>query len=242
MMEIGHTLRAFDTDLQELVRKIGTMGRLVGRQAEDAIEALLRHDYTMAKSVMISRDSVDAMQREIEDKAITTIARRQPMAIDLRQLVGAFRIAKDLEHIGDHAEDIANDVLQMTFESEIEEAMLHLKHMMELAIDQLSRALRSYEQSDLTEALEVWHRDKEVDALNNSLFRQLLTYMMEDPRNIGFCTHLLFCAKNVERIGDHATNVAETVYYIVRGQQLLEERPKADVANSQLRTPVGQGT
>ncbi len=230
---IDHTIRAFDTDLQQLVRKIGTMGSLVERQAKDAIEALLKHDSALAKSVMTSRDSVDAMQREIEDKVIVTIARRQPMAIDLRQLVGAFRIAKDLEHVGDHAEEIASEMLRMTFESEINEAMLSLKHMMELVIDQLSRVLRSYEQSDLTAALEVWRRDKEVDALNNSLFRQLLTYMMEDPRHIGFCAHLLFCAKNVERIGDHATNIAETVYYIVRGRPLLEERPKADLTSSE---------
>ena len=120
----------------------------------------------------------------------------------------------------------------MTFESQITEAMLPLKHLMDLAIDQLSRVLGSYEQSDLAAALQVWRRDEEVDALHNSLFRQLLTYMMEDPRNIGFCAHLLLCAKNIERIGDHATNIAETVYYIVRGQPLLEERPKADLTST----------
>jgi phosphate transport system protein len=232
MTMIDHTVRAFDTDLQELVRKIGTMGSLVERQARDAIDALLKHDAALAKSTMRSRDSVDAMQREIEDKAIVTIARRQPMAIDLRQLVGAFRIAKDLEHVGDHAEEIAKEILRIAFDYQITEAMLPLKNMMDLAIDQLSRVLRSYEQGDLAAALEVWRRDEEVDALHNSLFRQLLTYMMEDPRNIGFCAHLLFCAKNIERIGDHATNIAETVYYIVRGQPLLEERPKADLTRS----------
>jgi phosphate transport system protein len=233
MTTIDHTLRAFDTDLQQLVRKIETMGSLVERQARDAIEALLKHDSALARSVMTSRDSVDAMQREIEDKVIVTIARRQPMACDLRQLVGAFRIAKDLEHIGDHAEEIAREMLRMTFESEIKEAVLLLKHMTELAIDQLSRVLRSYEQSDVAAALEVWHRDNEVDALNNSFFRQLLTYMMENPQNITFCAHLLSCAKNLERIGDHATNIAETVYYIVRGQPLLEERPKAGLTSDE---------
>jgi phosphate transport system protein len=208
------------------------MGGLVEKQAKDAIVALLNHDSMLARSVMTARAQVDAMQREIEDKVIVTIARRQPMAIDLRQLVGAFRIAKDLEHIGDHAEEIASEVQRMNFESAIDEPMLQLKHMMELALDQLSRVLRSYEQGDLPQALEVWRRDKEIDALNNSLFRELLTYMMENPRNTRFCAHLLFCAKNVERIGDHATNIAESVYYIVRGQPLLEERPKADLTSS----------
>jgi len=129
MPMIDHTVRAFDTDLQQLVRKIGTMGSLVERQARDAIDALLKHDAALAKSVMRSRDSVDAMQREIEDVVIVTMARRQPMAIDLRHLVGAFRIAKDLEHIGDHAEEIAKEMLRMTFVSQIPEAMLPLKHM-----------------------------------------------------------------------------------------------------------------
>ena len=232
MTMIDHTERAFDRDLRELVRKIGTMGGLVERQVRDSIDALLKHDEALAKSIMESRELVDAMQQEVEDKAIVTIARRQPVAIDLRQLVGAFRIAKDLEHIGDHAEEIAEEMLRMRFESQITEAMLLLKHMMDIAIDQLSRVLRGYELSDFTPALEVWRRDEEIDALHNSLFRQLLTYMMEDPRNIGFCAHLLFCAKNIERIGDHATNIAETVYYIVRGQPLLEERPKADLTST----------
>jgi len=232
MTMIDHTERAFDRDLRELVRKIGTMGGLVERQVRNSIDALLKHDEALAKSTMESRELVDAMQQEVEDKAIVTIARRQPVAIDLRQLVGAFRIAKDLEHIGDHAEEIAEEMLRMRFESQITEAMLLLKHMMDIAIDQLSRVLRGYELSDFTPALEVWRRDEEIDALHNSLFRQLLTYMMEDPRNIGFCAHLLFCAKNIERIGDHATNIAETVYYIVRGQPLLEERPKADLTST----------
>jgi phosphate transport system protein len=223
-----HTLRAFDTDFQQLIDEIRTMGGLVEKQAEDAMKALSTRDSTLAKSVTASRASVNAMQREIENKVIAIIARRQPMAIDLRQVVGAFRVGEDLEHIGDHADEIAREVLRMNVGFAINDAIMQLKRMMELALEQLSRVLRSYEQGDLSEALEVWRRDEEIDALNNSLFRELLTYMMQDPRHIPFCAHLLFCAKNIERIGDHATNIAETVYRIVQGEPLLEERPKAE--------------
>ena len=231
---IEHTTRAFDADLQELARKIADMGRLDDEQIADATEALVKRDIALARRVIAADDRVDALQRDIEEKAVTTIARRQPMAVDLREIVGALRISNDLERVGDLAENIAKRVMLLTDEFRINEVMLQLQRMVQLVRDQLTRVLQSYERRDVAEALEVWRKDQEVDALNNSLFRELLTYMMENPRNITFCTHMLFCAKNIERMGDHATNIAETVYYIVQGRPLSEERPKADITSGEV--------
>ena len=228
---VEHTTRAFDLDLQELARKIVDMGRSDDEQIANATEALLKRDATLARRVIAADDLIDAQQRDIEEKAIATIARRQPMAVDLREIVGALRISNDLERVGDLAENIAKRVLLLTGEFRIEEVMLQLQRMVRLARDQLKQVLQSYERRDVAGALDVWRKDQEIDALNNSLFRELLTYMMEDPRNIAFCTHMLFCAKNIERMGDHATNIAETVYYIVEGRALPEERPKADLTS-----------
>jgi phosphate transport system protein len=228
---IDHTIRAFDTDLQELASKIGEMGRLDREQIADAIDALVKGDTSLAERVMATDDRIDALQRAIEEKAVTTIARRQPMAVDLREIVGALRISNDLERVGDLAENIAKRALLVTETYRINEIILQLQRMVDLVVGQLARVLQSYEHRDIVLALDVWHKDQEIDALNSSLFRELLTHMMEDPRNITFCSHMLFCAKNVERMGDHATNIAETVYYIVEGRQLTEERPKADVTS-----------
>jgi len=181
----------------------------------------------------VADDQVDAQQRDIEGRAVVAIARRQPMAVDLREIVGALRVSNDLERIGDLAENIAKRVI-LTDELPSNEAILQLDRMVKLVLVQLRRVLHSYAQRDLAEALDVWHRDMEVDAMNSSLFRELLTYMMENPRNITFCTHLLFCAKNIERMGDHVTNIAESVYYIVQGRPLSEERPKGDITSKRM--------
>jgi phosphate transport system protein len=232
---VDHTIRAFDTDLQQLAGKVAEMGRLDGEQIADAITALLKRDIALAEQVIATDDRVDELQREIEEKAVATIARRQPMAIDLREIVGTLRISNDLERVGDLAENIAKRVLLLPKEFSLNAVALQLQHMGNLVRDQLVRVLQSYEHRNVVLALDVWHKDQEIDALNSSLFRELLTYMMEDPRNITFCSHMLFCAKNIERAGDHATNIAETVYYIVEGHQLTEKRPKADVTS---RKPV----
>lgn len=226
-----HTIRAFDADLHQLAGKIGEMGRLDDRQIGDAIEALIKRDATLAEHVIATDDQVDELQRQIEEKAAATIARRQPMAVDLREILGALRVSNDLERVGDLAENVAKRVLLLTEEFRIGEVVLHLRHMVDLVRDQLADVLQSYQKRDVAAALNVWCKDQEIDALNTGLFRELLTFMMEHPRNITFCTHMLFCAKNIERIGDHVTNIAETIYYIVRGRQLKEERPKADVTS-----------
>ena len=233
---INHTIRAFDTDLEELASKIAEMGRLDGEQIADAIDALVKRDTGLAERVIATDDRIDALQHAIEEKAVTTIARRQPMAVDLREIVGALRISNDLERVGDLAENIAKRALLVTEDYRINEVVLQLQRMVDLVNKQLTRVLQGYENRDIVLALDVWHKDQEIDALNSSLFRELLTYMMEDPRNITFCSHMLFCAKNIERMGDHATNIAETIYYIVEGRQLTEQRPKADVTSK--KTPL----
>jgi len=230
---VDHTTHAFDSDLQELAKRVLDMGRSDDEQIAKAMDALSKRDATLARRVIAADDLIDARQHEIEEKVITTIARRQPMAVDLREIIGALRICNDLERIGDLAENVAKRVLLLPGEFRINEVMLQLQRMARLARDQLQQVLQSYESRNVALALDVWHKDQEIDALNNSLFRELLTYMMEDPRNIAFCSHMLFCAKNIERIGDHATNIAETVYYIVEGRALPEERPKADLTSKE---------
>ena len=225
---MDHTTRAFDVDLQEIARKVVEMGCLAKQQIEGATCALLQRDIEFAERVAAADSRLDMLYREIEAFAVTTIARRQPVAVDLRELVGAMRMAIDLERVGDFAKNIAKRVAALTRDFRIDGVMPQLDVMSQQVVGQLISVLQSYETRDSSEALEVWRKDRDIDALNNSLFRSLLTHMMEDPRNISSCTHLLFCSKNIERIGDHITNIAEAVYFIVEGHELEEERPKAD--------------
>ena len=229
MME--HTIKAFDVDLQDLVRVVAEMGGLAEKQIGDAFQALDKHDIALAERVVADDAKIDALQREIEEKAILTIARRQPMAVDLREIVGALRVSNDLERIGDLAKNTAKRALALEGEYRAQKQLRGVEHMSEIAIEQLKAVLDAYSNHDDARALEVWKRDGEIDAIYTSLFRELLTYMMEDPRHITLCTHLLFAAKNIERIGDHATNIAETVHYLVIGEQLSDERPKSDTSS-----------
>jgi phosphate transport system protein len=226
-----HTAKAFDADLKVISDKIEAMARVAGQQIAAASEVLSTASESVARQVAAAGVEVDAFQREIEDKAVATIARRQPVAVDLREIVGALRIANDLERIGDLAENVAKRALLTAGEPRLDDgAILRLQHMTELAQDQLDNVLQAYARKDPDAAMEVWRGDLAIDALHNSLFRELLTYMLENPRTITACTHMLFCAKNIERMGDHATNIAETVYYIVMGTSIPGERPKAGVA------------
>jgi len=226
-----HTIKAFDTELQELARKLAEMGGLAERQVTDAVAALTKRDTAQAERVMAIDTNIDALQREIEENSILIIARRQPMAVDLREVVGALRVSNDLERIGDLAKNIAKRVVVLDGEFRPNKVIRGVEHMTDLVLAQLKQVLDSYVRHDVAMAIEVWRNDEAIDAVNNSLFRELLTYMMEDPRNITFCTHLLFCAKNIERMGDHATNIAETVHYIVEGRSLPDERPKSDLTS-----------
>ncbi len=227
-MVTEHTMKAFDADLQDLARMVAEMGGFAEQQINDAVDALDRRDSLLAQQVIASDAQIDALQREIEEKVILTITRRQPMAVDLREIVGALRISNDLERIGDLAKNIAKRVLVLDSEFRSQKVMRGVEHMAELVLAQIKDVLDAYARRDAQKAIAVWRSDEGVDAVNNSLFRELLTYMMEDPRNISICIHLLFCAKNIERMGDHATNIAETVYYMVEGRMLGDERPKGD--------------
>jgi phosphate transport system protein len=223
-----HTAKAFDVDLQEISRLVAEMGGLAEKQVADCVDALVRRDADRAQRAVTADPGVDALQREIEEKAVLTIARRQPMAVDLREIIGALRVSNDLERIGDLAKNIGKRVMALDGEFHPPKLIRGVEHMGALVLAQLKEVLDSYAGHDLKKAMAVWNGDEEVDAMCTSLFRELLTYMMEDPRNITFCIHLMFCAKNIERMGDHATNIAETVYYMIEGHAIADERPKGD--------------
>jgi phosphate transport system protein len=231
-----HTMKAFDADLQGLARMIAEMGGMAEKQVVDAIGALSKQDSTLAQRVIADDLKVDALQHQIEEVVILMLARRQPMAIDLREIISALRISNDLERIGDLAKNIAKRVLALAGGFQLPNVMRGIERMTDLVLAQLKDVLDSYARRDTAKAIAVWRNDEQIDAFNNSLFRELLTYMLEQPRNIGVCIHLVFCAKNIERMGDHATNIAETVHYMIEGRQLADERPKGDVT-SETRIP-----
>ena len=224
----GHIVSAFDADLGSLRRSIAEMGGIAEKMLADATTALVRDDSSLAQTVIGADRRLDELQRDLEERGILTIARRQPLAVDLREIVSALRIAGDLERAGDLAKNTAKRVIAMTGHMHPKRVVTGVQHMSDLAFGQLKDVLDAYAGNDVEAAVAVWNRDGAIDALNNSLFRELLTYMMEDARSISFCTHLLFCAKNIERIGDHTTNIAETIHYLVTGQALTGERPKDD--------------
>ena len=231
----SHIVTAYDEELTQLKTLLAQMGGLAEDQLGAAVEALVRHDIAAADRIIGADHKIDALEGEVEERAIAMIARRQPMAIDLREIMVAIRVASNLERIGDLAKNIAKRTHAIR-DGQPRSIVAGLTRMSAMALEQLNRVLDSYTRRDEVMALEVWRGDKELDALYNSVFRELLTYMMEDPRTIGLCTHLLFVAKNIERIGDHATNIAENVYYLVHGKQLADERPKTDRTST---TPVG---
>ena len=227
-MMTEHTAKAFDVDLQDVSRMVAEMGGLAEKQIADSVDALAKRDSMRAERVIAGDAAVDNLQREIEERSVLTIARRQPMAVDLREIVSALRIANDLERIGDLAKNIAKRVPPLTADFHPQKLIRGVEHMSALVLTQLKQVLDSYVSHDLEKAMAVWNGDEEIDAMCTSLFRELLTYMMEDPRHITFCIHLMFSAKNIERMGDHATNIAETVYFMIQGRAITDERPKGD--------------
>jgi phosphate transport system protein len=226
-----HIVSSYDAELQDLRRHISEMGGIAEKMLVDAIDSLVRSDTPLAQAVITSDSRLDVLQREVEEQAILMIARRQPLAVDLRETISAIRVSGDVERIGDLAKNIAKRALAIAGQYQPQKIVAGVQHMSDLVLGQLKDVLDAYAQQDAPKALDVWRRDGAIDALYTSLFRELLTYMMEDPRNISFCTHLLFCAKNIERIGDHTTNIAETIHYLVTGEPLTAERPKDDRSN-----------
>jgi len=229
-----HIVSAFDEELAELRKLIAQMGGLAEDQFGKSIDALSSSDRELAEKVIASDEKIDRLEKELEERAIKLIAKRQPMAADLRAIIVAIRISSDLERIGDLAKNIAKRTLAVD-EPLPRSVNAGMKRMAELALEQLTDVLDAYARLDVGKAQDVWVKDSRIDALYNSVFRELLTYMMEDARTIGMCTHLLFGAKNIERIGDHTTNIAENIHYLITGGAPKGERPKEDATSI---TPV----
>lgn len=224
MPESKHIVRAYDEELQQLNELIGRMGGLTEMQIDSALRAVVDRDVELAREVAENDARIDAMEAEINQLALRLLALRQPMAIDLRHILSALRIASDLERIADHAENLCRrvDDLGNLVEGP---SVAGIQRLGRLVLAMLKDILDASAANDLGKTVEVWLRDNEVDDLYGSLFREYLTYMMENPRNIGICTTLLFVAKNVERIGDHITNIAETVYFRANARPLKDSLP-----------------
>jgi phosphate transport system protein len=226
-----HIVTSFDAELQKLSAMVVDMGATVGTQIEDAAIAMRTRDTVLAERVRGRDKDLDALQARIEERVIGTIAKRQPLAIDLRETISTLKIATDLERMGDLAKNNAKRIIAMAEVGQPSGIGTNLDLLSRRAHEQLSKVMQAYARRDKDMAREVWESDGEIDTMHTALFRELLTYMMEDPRRIGFCTHLLFCAKNLERIGDHATNIAENVYYIATGEFLSGDRPRGESPN-----------
>jgi phosphate transport system protein len=222
-------VKSYDQELKRLRSMITQMGGIVETQVALAAEAIMHRDAAAAARAVEEDPKVDALEREIETFVIRLLALRQPVAGDLRQIVAALKITGDIERIGDYAANVAKRSIVLA-EFSLPYSLAGLAHMARLVQQQLKSVIDAFGDDDADKAMEVWRSDQVVDDIYNAIFRELITYMMEDPRNITPCTHLLFIAKNLERIGDHATNVAETVYYAVKGESLRESRPKGDTS------------
>jgi len=224
-----HLVKSFDADLKKLRDLLTEMGGIVESQVAMAAEAIANRDAAAATRAVEADPKVDALERQIEQFVVRMLALRQPMAGDLRQVVAALKITGDLERVGDYAANVAKRSMVLA-QFQLPYSLAGLAHMARLVQEQLKSIMDALGAGDTEKAVEVWRSDRVVDDIYNALFRELITYMMEDPRNITPCTHLLFIAKNLERIGDHATNIAETIYYAVTGDVLPDTRPKGDTS------------
>ncbi len=220
-----HIVKSYDDELQHLNRALVEMGGATEAQIEAAIEAVIKRDPDRAQSIIREDDKIDALYFQIDAQATRLLALRQPMAADLRAIVAALKISADLERIADYAANIAKRAIPLAQVSPMRPVHT-VPRMSRLGQRMLKDVLDAFIERDVDQAVRVWHADEEVDEMYVSLFRELLTYMMEDPRRITPCTHLLFIAKNLERIGDHITNIAETIYFLVEGTRMRADRPK----------------
>lgn len=244
-----HTISiSYDRDIRQLSKSIAQMGGLVESQVALALQSVLRSDDELAANVVDNDKRLDELDNFVNDHVMLMLSRHQSMASDLRDVITALKVSASLERIGDLAKNSARRGVAI---GRLNPAMggEGMKRLGELVQELIKDVLDAYLDRNADRALAVWRRDQEVDSLHNGLFRELLTYMMEDPRQITACTHLLFIAKNLERIGDHATNIAESVFYLVHGEKLTEERAKGDVTSdttdheivSRLRTEGASG-
>jgi phosphate transport system protein len=223
-----HIMRVYDEELSRLDQLIAEMGGLAESQLAEAVEAMMRRDGELARKVADRDQRIDDLEREVDALTMRVLALRQPMAEDLRTVIAALKTASNLERIGDYTRNIAKRTLALAQLRPIGSATQTIARMAVLVQGMIKNVLDAYVERDAALADDVRLRDKEVDQLHTSLFRELLTYMMEDPRHITTCTHLLFIAKNVERIGDHVTNIAEHVHLMVCGEPPDPDRPKGE--------------
>jgi phosphate transport system protein len=237
-MASEHITKAYDDELHRLNNTIAEMGGLAESQLGAAIEAVVKRDAELAAHVVEGDNRVDELERDVDNLAVRLLALRQPVARDLREIFAALKIASDLERIADYAANIAKRSIALSQTPPVRPvyALPRMAHFAQVLIKDV---LDAYVDRDADKAYAVWMRDAELDDMYSSLFRELLTYMMEDPRSIGSCTHLLFMAKNIERIGDHATNIAENLYYLVNGTALEQTRPKGDISSLEVVAPIG---
>jgi len=234
-----HTLKFFGDELTQLKAEVTRMGGLVEAQVEDAVECVARRDVDLAQLIVGRDTKIDELQRDIERKAIRMIALRQPVAQDLRRTVAAMKMAWNLERTGDQAKSIAKRSLVLASSEPLTPLTRAVERMGNLVVSRLKESLDAYTSADLERGFAVWNADEEVDEHYNSLFRELLTYMMGDPRTISSCAHLLFIGKNLERIGDHATNIAEILQYEVTGEEMVGDRPRWKAADGESAEGLG---
>jgi phosphate transport system protein len=229
-MTTDHIVKSFDEELARLSDLISRMGGLSESQLENSIEALQKRDSSLAEDAIENDRLIDDLHAEVDELAIRLLALRQPMAADLRHIVTGLKVAPIVERIGDYSKNVAKRTIALNQMPPVK-PLFTIPRMGRLVREMTKDVLDAFSNNDVAAARDVWARDKEVDDMYDSLFRELLTYMMEDARNITACTHLLFVARNIERIGDLATNIAELIHYQVEGRPLDEDRPKADEAS-----------
>lgn len=224
-MASEHIVKSYDEELKRLNQIITRMGGLTEAQLSTALDAMRNRDTEMAARIVEADHKIDALEQEVDSNVVRMLALRQPMATDLREIVVALKISSDLERIADYATNVAKRTMALAQSAPVRPAHA-VPRMGRLAQAMIKDVLDAYNDRDTAKAIDVWQRDEELDEMYTSLFRELLTYMMEDPRSITPCTHLLFIAKNIERVGDHATNIAEYVHFMIEGRQLMGDRPK----------------
>jgi phosphate transport system protein len=227
-----HIVKSYGEELDQLTAEVARMGGLAEAQVNDAVAAVARRDVALAQSVVERDLRLDACQRDVEKRAVRLIALRQPMAGDLRKTVAALKISLELERVGDLAKNIAKRALVLAEAEPMTPLTRSMERMGKLVAARLKDVLDAYTAGEVERAVAVWSHDDEVDQHYNSLFRELLTYMMGDPRTIQTSAHLLFMAKNLERIGDHATNVAEMIHYELTGEDLAADGPRPTTAET----------
>lgn len=235
-MSNDHIVSSFDTDLSRLDNMIAEMGGLAESQLARSIEALCKRDIEAAERIIPADKKIDALEEEIYEYIVKLLALRQPVADDLRIVISAIKISSVIERIGDYAKNISKRTIVLKDSPSLTSALNTVSRMGDLVQAMIKQALDAYIERDADKAGDVRARDREVDLLHTSLFRELLTYMMEDPRHITPCTHLLFVAKNIERIGDHTTSIAEQVHFMVHGTMPADDRPKDDHSSTTIVT------